>query len=238
MVFKQAASMADLADATDTAYRALTAANNSRQMVLNRDIVLNDLRATAEAAGSTIAAADAIHEVFAERLDALEERAPVPGPPGQDGADGRDGQDGAPGVDGKSAYQLARDAGYGGTQTQWIASLKGDAGAPGKDGAPGQKGDKGDAGAKGDTGPSGTANLALAAGPVGVLALGGSVNVTLTWSRPMPNTTYTVQCAHSAVVSLANVTFTVSNKTTTGCTVNVKSVGLALAAGTLIAAAF
>jgi len=30
-----------------------------------------------------------------------------------------------PGPDGKSAYQIARDGGYGGTQTQWLASLKG-----------------------------------------------------------------------------------------------------------------
>lgn len=32
------------------------------------------------------------------------------------------------GADGKSAYQLARDGGYGGTQTQWLATLIGPAG--------------------------------------------------------------------------------------------------------------
>jgi hypothetical protein len=33
------------------------------------------------------------------------------------------------GADGKSAYQLARAAGYGGTETQWLATLKGSDGA-------------------------------------------------------------------------------------------------------------
>nr|DAT57983.1 MAG TPA: hypothetical protein [Caudoviricetes sp.] len=35
------------------------------------------------------------------------------------------GPQGNPGVDGKSAYQLALDGGFVGTQAQWIASLKG-----------------------------------------------------------------------------------------------------------------
>lgn len=39
------------------------------------------------------------------------------------------------GAAGRSAYELARDAGYGGTYTQWAASL---AGAPGKDGTNGK----------------------------------------------------------------------------------------------------
>lgn len=44
------------------------------------------------------------------------------GPPGKDGDPGQPGKDG---VDGASAYQLARQQGYGGTLTQWLASLKG-----------------------------------------------------------------------------------------------------------------
>jgi hypothetical protein len=51
------------------------------------------------------------------------------------------GDDGAPGADGKSAYQIARDHGYGGTETAWLASLVG---------AQGAKGDTG------NTGPPGT----------------------------------------------------------------------------------
>lgn len=71
---------------------------------------------------------------------------------GKDGADGVDGKDGA---DGKSAYQIAVEVGYTGTETEWLASLKGEKGDAGKDGTPGEKGEKGDRGEKGDTGAAG-----------------------------------------------------------------------------------
>ena len=54
------------------------------------------------------------------------------------------------GIPGKSAYQLAVDAGFVGTEVEWLASLKGaDSTVPGPEGPPGDKGDKGD---KGDPG--------------------------------------------------------------------------------------
>lgn len=56
------------------------------------------------------------------------------GADGQDGAPGADGSDGAPGqdgADGKSAYEVAVDEGYTGTEEEWLASLKGDTGDPG-----------------------------------------------------------------------------------------------------------
>ena len=71
---------------------------------------------------------------------------------GKDGADGVDGKDGA---DGKSAYQIAVDAGYTGTETEWLASLKGEKGDTGEAGASGEKGEKRDRGEKGDTGAAG-----------------------------------------------------------------------------------
>lgn len=43
----------------------------------------------------------------------------IKGPPGKDGAAGNDG------ADGKSAYQVAVDSGFTGTETEWLASLKG-----------------------------------------------------------------------------------------------------------------
>lgn len=49
------------------------------------------------------------------------------GVPGQDGIDGQDGINGA---DGKSAYIIAVEHGFTGTETEWLASLKG---ADGKD---------------------------------------------------------------------------------------------------------
>ena len=47
---------------------------------------------------------------------------------------GEKGDKGDAGADGKSAYEVAVANGYTGTQAQWLASLKGADGAPGKDG--------------------------------------------------------------------------------------------------------
>jgi hypothetical protein len=59
---------------------------------------------------------------------------------------------------GKSAYQLAVDAGFVGTVTAWLASLKGvkgDSGAQGLQGLQGLQGPKGDAGTQGPKGDVG-----------------------------------------------------------------------------------
>ena len=57
------------------------------------------------------------------------------GPQGPAGADGRDGVDGAKGDDGRSAYEVAVDEGFQGSQAEWLASLKGADGRDGRDGA-------------------------------------------------------------------------------------------------------
>lgn len=67
-------------------------------------------------------------------------------------ADVHDGKDGA---DGKSAYQIAVDSGFDGTEQAWLASLKGDKGDKGDTGATGAKGEKGDTGAAGAKGEKG-----------------------------------------------------------------------------------
>lgn len=59
------------------------------------------------------------------------------GLPGAKGVDGLPGKNGVDGKDGKSAYQIAVAQGFAGSETDWLASLKG------------EKGDKGDAGAGG-----------------------------------------------------------------------------------------
>jgi len=88
----------------------------------------------------------------------------VPGPPGPAGAAGAPGTNGAPGApgengaDGKSAYQVAVDNGFSGTEANWLASLKGADGAPGpagSDGAPGAPGTNGQDGADGAPGVPG-----------------------------------------------------------------------------------
>ena len=83
---------------------------------------------------------------------------------------------------GKSAYEIAKENGFNGTETEWLASLKGATGEPGADGKDGEdgktpyvgdngnwfvgsddtgkpsrgaKGDKGEKGDKGDTGAQG-----------------------------------------------------------------------------------
>lgn len=62
---------------------------------------------------------------------------------------------GAAGEDGKSAYEIAVENGFEGTEEEWLASLKGQDGEDGKNGADGDKGDKGDAGEKGEQGDKG-----------------------------------------------------------------------------------
>ncbi len=59
---------------------------------------------------------------------------------------------GGTGVDGKSAYEVAVDNGYTGTEVQWLASLKG---ADGKDGVNGTDGKDGVNGADGKDGING-----------------------------------------------------------------------------------
>lgn len=51
-----------------------------------------------------------------------------------EGAGALKGQDGKDGTDGKSAYQIAVDNGFQGTEEEWIASLKGSDGKDGEDG--------------------------------------------------------------------------------------------------------
>ena len=62
---------------------------------------------------------------------------------GQNGADGQDGEDGA---NGKSAYEVAVEEGYSGTEEEWLESLKG------------EKGDKGDTGSGAFYGTSSTSS--------------------------------------------------------------------------------
>lgn len=102
-----------------------------------------EIAEVAGAAANDVAHPDkAAHETMG--LATKAELAALPaGTAGQDGADGSDG------ADGLSAYDIARDHGYGGTETQWLASLKGDQGERGL------KGDTGDAGPPGPPGEDG-----------------------------------------------------------------------------------
>ena len=78
-------------------------------------------------------------DLYAQLLDAIDKKI----------ASLHDGKDG---VNGKSAYEIAVDNGYPGTEQAWLASLKGDKGDTGEPGAAGEKGEPGE---KGDTGAAG-----------------------------------------------------------------------------------
>lgn len=65
------------------------------------------------------------------------------GPPGKDGKNG------------KSAYEIALDNGFEGTEQEWLDSLKGEKGDTGEKGEKGDKGDTGEQGAQGEKGETG-----------------------------------------------------------------------------------
>lgn len=71
------------------------------------------------------------------------------------------------GEDGASAYQVAVNNGFTGTETEWLASLKGEKGDIGPKGATGATGPQGPKGDKGDTGATGPQGLKGDAGPQG-----------------------------------------------------------------------
>lgn len=119
-----------------------------------------------------------------------------------------------PGPPGASAYDLARANGYGGTLTQWLASLKGadgqsvkgDPGSPGNDGAPGTPADMARVAALETAVASlqalkvrvafGTANLPAS------LAAGATAVVTVNLSPDLGATTYAIGTSLSGGTSL------------------------------------
>lgn len=155
---------------------------NARDMVLRRDPRITTLEDLATRLGGAVEAGNDAHTRLDKRIDDI---TLTPGPkgepgtdgangqPGRDGIDGEPGRDGTDGTEGASAYQLARAQGYGGTQAQWLASLKGDKGDRGDVGPAGAKGDVGSAGpqgirgVQGDTGPTGARGNAGDTGSTG-----------------------------------------------------------------------
>lgn len=73
-------------------------------------------------------------------VDGIDTNKSLVGPRGENGLSGKDG---VAGQDGKSAYQVAVDNGFDGTEAEWLRSLHGNDGLDGKsgrDGLPGQSG--------------------------------------------------------------------------------------------------
>ena len=141
---------------------------------------------------------------------------------GRNGVDGQPGKDGAPGAAGLSAYQVARQNGYGGTETQWLASLVGATGASAYDIARQQgyggtqtqwiaslKGADGRDGLNGSAGRDGAA-ATVAVGTVTAGAVGSAPRVTnsgtsnaavLNFTLPAPATGATGPAGPSAIAA-------------------------------------
>lgn len=72
-----------------------------------------------------------------------------------------------PGPPGKSAYEVALDNGFEGTETEWLASLQGPIGPVGPEGPEGKEGPVGPEGKQGPIGPEGPQGTEGPAGPAG-----------------------------------------------------------------------
>lgn len=68
---------------------------------------------------------------------------------------GKDGLDGTNGLNGLSAYEIAKNGGFIGTEEDWLKSLKGADGAKGEQGEQGIQGIQGEQGEKGQNGADG-----------------------------------------------------------------------------------
>ena len=105
------------------------------------------------------------------------------------------GANGEKGTDGKSAYQIAVEQGYQGSESDWLSSLKGNKGDPGNrglQGVPGEKGEKGDAGVAGKDGFSPIANVVKDGSVITITITdkNGTTTVTLTEGAAVDLTPY------------------------------------------------
>ena len=161
------------------------------------------------------------------------------GASGKDGSPGRDGTNGVAGKDGDaglSAYQLARQQGYGGTLTQWLASLNGKDGANGKDGLAGTAGKDGTNGLNGSAGKDGAPATTL----LGTLTISESATVAI--SAGLRRVTVTTPSAWGvavgqdliiSAVSLPSAAYALHDVVVTGA--NTISVGITTPAIALLA---
>ena len=116
---------ADVDSAVSSANSASQAAQNAAAQVVNKaDITYVDnaiaaIKLTPGPKGDKGEKGDAFtyDDFTPEQLAALK---------GTDGADGQNGIDGQDGIDGKSAFEIAKENGFVGTEAEWLESLKGE----------------------------------------------------------------------------------------------------------------
>ena len=68
-------------------------------------------------------------------MDSLQGPEGPEGPAGQNGTNGTNGSDGSDGSDGLSAYEVAQNNGFSGTEAEWLDSLQGPEGPAGQNGS-------------------------------------------------------------------------------------------------------
>lgn len=99
---------------------------------------------------------------------------------------GKDGLDGTNGQNGLSAYEIAKNGGFIGTEEEWLKSLKGADGAKGEKGEQGLQGIQGEKGQNGKDGTNGTNGIDGIDGKDGIGITNAEINasgeLTLTYS--------------------------------------------------------
>ena len=122
---------ADVDSAVSSANSASQAAQNAVAQVadkVNASYVDNAIAAIELTPGPKGDKGDAFtyDDFTPDQLAALKGADGKDGQNGKDGVDGQNGVDGKDGVDGKSAFDIAKEKGFEGTEEEWLESLKGE----------------------------------------------------------------------------------------------------------------
>ena len=111
---------------------AVSSANSASQAAQNAVAQVAD-KVNASYVDNAIAAIELTPGPKGDKGDAFtyddftpEQLAALKGADGKDGQNGKDGIDGQNGADGKSAFEIAKENGFVGTETEWLESLKGE----------------------------------------------------------------------------------------------------------------
>lgn len=118
--------------------KAVSQLNNDKQYVNEEKVI--EIVESSTAMNPTIEVSENTEESFKLIINSASGEIETPnliGKQGKEGIPGADGQDGTPGeagTDGKSAYAIALDHGYTGTEAEWLESMRGQQGEPGVNG--------------------------------------------------------------------------------------------------------
>lgn len=115
----------------DSIPKAVSQLNNDKQYV-NAEKVIEIVKSSTAMQKPTIEVAENTEESFKLIINSASGEIETPNLIGKQGKEGTPGADGQ---DGKSAYEIALDHGYTGTEAEWLESVRGQQGEPGLNGA-------------------------------------------------------------------------------------------------------